>query len=117
MTPGGERPGMTITAVVRVTLEPSWYQLPRQKRLRLRASLARVLASQENLKIRWFDSGPWMGRIAEFFVCEFSNLLEYWRLWNDLREHPMFLESYASLERVTLGRPSPAFLEYIDADE
>ncbi|MGE0495767.1 MAG: hypothetical protein AB7S38_41565 [Vulcanimicrobiota bacterium] len=100
---------MKITAVVRITLEPSWYRLAADERTRLRAHLAELLLSRDNVRCRWFDSAPWMGRVAEFFVCEFSNLHDYWKLWNDVREHPIFLDAHARLDRVTLGMPNPDY--------
>jgi hypothetical protein len=92
-----------LIAVVQVAWEPEWYNLEINNRVRFRGQLAQVLKSSPDVQCRWFDSEPWTGRIAEFFVCQFSNMHHYWQLWNKLRELPIFRANHARIKRVCLG--------------
>lgn len=94
---------MKLVSVVQVGLEPEWFRLDSSERVQYRGQLAQILNSHPELNCRWFDSEPWTGKIAEFFVCEFSSLQDYWRFWNELREHPVFRHNYARIARVSLG--------------
>lgn len=92
-----------MVAVVQLSLEPEWFRLDPKHRIAYRGQLAQILKSHPDLNCRWFDSEPWTGKIAEFFVCEFTTLPDYWRFWNELREHPVFRECYVRIRRVSLG--------------
>jgi hypothetical protein len=94
---------MKMVSIIQLYLEPEWFKLDPQKRILFRGQLAKILNSHPKLNCRWFDSEPWTGNIAEFFVCEFDSLQDYWRFWNELREHPVFRRSYAKIRRVSLG--------------
>ena len=94
---------MKMVAVVQLSLEPEWFRLEQKVRISYRGQLAQILSSNPSLNCRWFDSEPWTGRIAEFFVCEFNTLETYWQFWNELREHPVFCESYVRIRRVSMG--------------
>jgi hypothetical protein len=94
---------MRMVAVVQVSLEPEWFKVEPRERTVFRAQLAQIMRSHPDLTCRWFDSEPWTGQVAEFFVCEFSQLRDYWKFWNELREHPVFRESLARIKRVSLG--------------
>ena len=94
---------MKMVSIIQLFLEPEWFQLDQQKRILFRGQIAQILDSHPELNCRWFDSEPWNGKVAEFFVCEFDTLQNYWRFWNELREHPVFRNSYARIKRVSLG--------------
>jgi hypothetical protein len=99
----GKESVMKMVAVIQLSLEPEWFHLDSRKRILFRGQLAQILNSNPNLNCRWFDSEPWTGSIAEFFVCEFSSLHEYWKFWNEFREHPIFREPFAKIKRLSLG--------------
>ena len=94
---------MQLVACVQIAWEPEWYSLETAIRIKFRGQLARVLKSNPDVACRWFDSEPWNGRVAEFFVCEFTEMRHYWRLWNELRELPIFRANHARINRVCLG--------------
>lgn len=94
---------MKMIAVIQLSLEAEWFFLEANQRVLFRSEIAQILNSKAELNCRWFDSAPWTGNIAEFFVCEFSSLHEYWKFWNELREHPVFRLSYVNIKRVSLG--------------
>ena len=96
-------PPMKMIAVIQLSWEPDWFSLDLRERTAMREQLAKILTTHPGLNCRWFDSEPWTGRIAEFFVCEFGSLRDYWKLWNELREHRVFSGSFARIRRVTLG--------------
>lgn len=94
---------MSMTAVIQLSFESDWFRLDFRKRMSYRAEIAQVLQGTPGVTCRWFDSEPWTGSVAEFFVCRFGNLHEYWRFWNELREHPVFRHSLIKVARVSLG--------------
>lgn len=94
---------MELVAVVQLTMEPDWFRLEFEQRQALRRQLFEKIFSSEDVECRWFDSEPWTGHVAEFFVCEFSSLRAYWTFWNELREQPVFRQHYFQVSRVSLG--------------
>lgn len=94
---------MSMTAVIQLSFEPDWFRLDSRQRMIFRAEIAKILKSSPGMNCRWFDSEPWTGSVAEFFVCQFGDLHEYWRFGNELREHPVFRNSWARILRVSLG--------------
>ena len=94
---------MELVAVVQVSLESSWYELELPQRQAMRRDLFELFRLNDKVRCRWFDADPWTGTGAEFLVCEFSSLQAYWSFWKELREHSIFRQSYARIERVSLG--------------
>lgn len=105
---------MELVAVVQLSLEPDWFHLPFEERQNLRREVFHILNSNEQIRCRWFDSEPWTGTVAEFFVCEFSELPAYWNFWNELREHSVFRHPYLRIGRVSLGYERPLTIGLVD---
>jgi len=94
---------MNLVAVVQLSLEAEWFRLELRERDNLRRQLFQVLERHPQVSGRWFGADPWTGNGAEFLVCEFSSLPEYWGFWSDLRDQPILSRPYAHIERVSLG--------------
>lgn len=105
---------MILVAVVQISSTAQWYGIPSSERAQLRTEIAHQVFTHKEVTCRWFDSDPWTGDVSELVVCEFSNLVAYWDLWNQLLEHRLFTESYLRIAQVSLGYERPISVGLVD---
>lgn len=105
---------MKLVAVIQIVPEKEWCRLDKARRDRMRAEMAAVIISHDQVESRLFDAAPWSSSSSEFVVLEFSALEAYWKLWHALREQTAFRESYLRVDQVSLGYARPIVTGLVD---
>lgn len=91
-------------AVVRLAFDPAWLALTREERGRHAERLGAICARHaQHVLVRWFDADALGAGYTDFVLCEFTDLLAYHFLWEELRDDLVFARPYVRLVDVSLG--------------
>lgn len=89
---------------VHLTALPSWLRLSRGERDQLVERHANpVLAAHPEVRIRWIDVEAFAADSSDVLIAETTDVQAWHRLFDALRDTPLFAEPYFRLDRLYVG--------------
>jgi len=96
--------GLHHVIFVHLTALPAWLRLPRAQRAALVADhAAPALATQPDVAVRWIDVEAFTAESSDVLVVETDDLRAWNRLFEALRDTPIFTEPFFRLDRLIIG--------------